>query len=67
MKLFTSMIHYKPEGRHNRIPLEQRICQYCNLNKIEDECHFIVYCTLYNNKRNVLFENIQDMFPISNT
>ena len=32
-------------GRHNRIPLQNRLCQYCNMNRIEDEQHFILDCT----------------------
>jgi len=62
LRISSHRLHIE-KGRHNHIPLEERICQYCNLNKIEDECHFIVDCTLYNNERNVLFENIQHMFP----
>ena len=51
------------KGRHNHIPLQQRICHYCNLNEIEDESHFIVDCTLYNNERKILFNCIQDYLP----
>ena len=52
------------KGRHNCIPLQQKICQYCNLNKIEDECHFIVDCSLYNDERNIFFKCVQDKFHV---
>ena len=29
----------------NRVPVEQRLCDECNL--IEDECHVLMVCTVY--------------------
>ena len=34
---------------------EQRICQNCQLNKVEDEIHFLVECPKYNSERSQLF------------
>ena len=43
-------------GRFINQPLEQRLCKTCNV--IEDEWHFIFDCELYNDERNMFFENI---------
>ena len=34
-------------GRHNNIELAQRICTACTQPCIEDEFHFLIYCTRY--------------------
>ena len=34
-------------GRYQQIPLENRVCQNCTQNKIEDETHFLFECDLY--------------------
>ena len=40
-------------GRHTHIetPREQRLCQLCTMNKVEDEHHFILECPVYENIR----------------
>ena len=48
-------------GRHRNIPLEDRICEFCDLNKIEDELHFIIECPLYCDLRSVLFKHACDI------
>ena len=35
-------------GRHSNIQRNNRICQHCNLNDVEDEYHFILVCPAYN-------------------
>ena len=32
-----------------------RICQFCKCNEVEDECHFILSCPLYNDLRSEMF------------
>ena len=34
-------------GRYglNRVPIDQRLCEECNV--VEDECHGIIYCCSY--------------------
>ena len=34
-------------GRHHNIPRENRLCKLCDLNKVEDEDHFISECPAY--------------------
>ena len=46
-------------GRFKRLPIEQRICDMCNLNEIEDEKHFICICPSYEIYRIQMYNNIQ--------
>ena len=41
-------------GRYERLPLESRLCSQCN--SVENECHVICDCPLYEDLRNTLFE-----------
>jgi hypothetical protein len=34
-------------GRYTRTPLEQRLCTLCNLEKVENEVHFLIECPMY--------------------
>ena len=45
-------------GRFRGTPLEERICQMCNNNVIEDEKHFLVECNLYQEHRTELYEDV---------
>ena len=38
-------------GRYNNISYDQRICSYCNMNKIESEYHFLLVCPHYRDLR----------------
>ena len=33
-------------GRYRNVPLNERLCTYCQLDEIEDDVHFIVRCPL---------------------
>lgn len=50
-------------GRFSNIQLENRICQTCNSNEIEDEIHFLFNCNLYETERNSFFESVCTKFP----
>ena len=50
-------------GRFNNIPVELGLCEMCDLNSIEDETHFLLYCSLYSSPRFVLYENASQYFP----
>ena len=45
------------KGRHRKpvLPRSERICPICE-NGIEDECHFVTTCRIYNEARNDLFQ-----------
>ena len=43
-------------GRYENLPREQRICQMCNMKKIEDEFHFLLVCPYYRDLRQKYFK-----------
>ena len=43
--------------------IEERLCTVCDLSETEDEIHFICTCTLYENHRQILFQNITESNP----
>ncbi len=55
------------ERKNNRmLPENERICNYCNTNAIENELHFIMSCPLYNHIRLKLLKNLGlDRIPIN--
>ncbi len=38
-------------GRWGRLLRQDRICEYCSLNVVEDEFHFLLICPLYTDIR----------------
>ena len=42
--------HVKPQ----KLPLEQRICQRCTSNSIDDEIHFLITCSYFATQRTSL-------------
>ena len=45
-------------GRWKRIPRDSRICSQCEDKQVEDELHFLLKCSKYNNLRTQLFVTI---------
>lgn len=46
-------------GRFQGEPIEERICVFCSNRSVEDEFHFLLHCSLYNDyRKKKLFENI---------
>ena len=43
-------------GRYDKLEVEKRLCENCK--QVDDEFHFIIDCSLYNNERQILFNNI---------
>jgi len=52
---------YIETGRYDRTPVEKRICQFCSLNRIEDEFHFLIECCAYNYLRTNLYQKIDSI------
>ncbi len=48
-------------GRYYKIPKEDRICDHCNLDAIENEEHFMTNCTLYSVYRNILYQDLHNL------
>ena len=47
-------------GRYNKTSQEQRLCEYCDSNEIEDECHFSLKCKYYEQQRKDLISILQN-------
>ena len=45
-------------GRFRNQPVEERICQMCEYNLVEDEMHFILNCPAYEDNRTQLYNSI---------
>lgn len=52
-------------GRYSRpkVPLEDRLCTFCDLNCVEDECHFLITCDFYSDIRFHLFTLAEQSCP----
>lgn len=52
------------KGRHfsPKVNPEDRLCQMCSLNEVEDEFHFIMKCPLYKDLRSKLFFDIHEIY-----
>jgi hypothetical protein len=50
-------------NRGNYIPYEQRICNMCNLNTVENEFHVFCVCPVYSDIRKCLYEEVQNVYP----
>lgn len=46
-------------GRYNGESLEDRLCNFCSKDEVEDEYHFLLNCTEYSNFRSDLFTSIK--------
>ena len=50
-------------GRYRQQPVNERLCEQCDLGKVEDEVHFLCECTFYEQVRNNLFDWINQSDP----
>ena len=50
-------------GRFTSIPLEYRLCIFCDTNDIEDETHFLFSCNFYTDLRTELFAHAHSAVP----
>ena len=56
---------YIETGRYTNVKLENRICTFCDDNKIENELHFTMNCSLYKDSRSIFFNSINMDFTYS--
>ena len=49
---------------YQNIPVEFRLCIFCNDNVCESEVHFLLHCNLYNDLREELFVYVARINPI---
>ena len=47
-------------GRHQkpRLPVERRLCIFCNSRKLDDEMHFLIHCEFHTNARKTFFSAV---------
>ena len=45
-------------GGFRNLAIADRLCVLCNLQAVEDELHFLCVCSLYNDIRRDMFENL---------
>ena len=46
------------KGRYKNIPVDQRFCDTCKENVVEDELHFLLECKMYNTERDLLYQQL---------
>ena len=48
--------------KNKQLKPEERICDHCDINEVEDECHFLLRCPLYERERNDLFVKLNTIY-----
>ena len=51
------------EGRYRNIARMHLLCQYCNMNILEDEFHFLLVCPAYKDIRTSILPNYYRCWP----
>jgi hypothetical protein len=46
-------------GRYHNVPRKQRLCEFCDMGEVEDECHFALFYKYYTNDRKNLNEKLR--------
>ncbi len=54
LRLGILLIHIET-GRFKGTQLDERICQLCGTQEVEDEIHFVCKCNLYNDLRKIMY------------
>ena len=57
-----NIVNDHESGKFRHLRIEERVCQLCNKNSVEDEYHFLMVCPLYTEDRVVLFKKIVNSF-----
>ncbi len=45
-------------GWYERLPVEQRVCEVCDSDNVEDEMHFLISCNVFTQERTKLFTHV---------
>ena len=54
---------YIDTGRYDNIPRDERLCNLCDCNRIEDETHFLLDCPSFSLIRDMLFSKLEPKIP----
>jgi hypothetical protein len=49
------------KGRYQKLPEEERICEFCEKKEVEDETHFILKCPLYTDLREEMWKSVEEI------
>jgi len=47
------------QGRYEKEPVNERVCRLCANGDVEDESHFMLQCSVYDDLRNVMWTKFQ--------
>ena len=50
---------YRQKGTGEGLEVSERTCQICDSNDVEDECHFMLHCPVYDHLRDKLWTEIE--------
>ena len=50
-------------GRYDNIPSDERLCNLCNCNRIENETHFLLDCPSFSPIRDTFFSKLEPKIP----
>ena len=50
-------------GRYDNIPGDERLCNLCNCNRIEDETRFLLHCPSFSSIRDMFFSKLEPKIP----
>ncbi len=45
-------------SRYERLPVEQRVCEVCDSDNVEDEMHFLISCNAFTQERTKWFSHV---------
>lgn len=55
------------QGRYLKEALAERVCRCCNKGEVEDECHFMLECTAYDDLRDKMWTKFEEATGVSRT
>ncbi len=48
-------------GRYERLPVEQRVCEVCDSDNVEDEMHLLISCNAFTQERTEFYANVSQL------
>jgi len=50
------------KGRYDKLPVEKRLCRFCDADAVEDEKHFLLHCEEYEELRQKMWRGLEALF-----